>query len=116
VNYDVMLALTVQLPATLDGASPLQVSQANLAVQNVYLDSHNLTGDLVEAVAKTFGDGQYFHPADYALGNSLNQVTAAVNTALAQLSSVLGAAPKDGFSQIQCSLDPTTLVLTATIS
>ena len=54
----------------------------NIAVQNAYLDSHNLTGDIVESLAKAFGGSQYFHPADYALGSVGDEVTSDVNAAL----------------------------------
>ena len=116
VNYDVAFTLTIHLPSTLDGSTKLAVTELDPAILNVSLDSHNLTGDLVEAVAKTFGYGQYFHPANYGLGGSMNSVKATVNAALATLTTALGSAPKQGFTLVDFSLDPTTQILTATIS
>jgi hypothetical protein len=115
-NYDVTMSMTVDLPQSLDGNSTLRVKSIDVAVQNAYLDSHNLTGDIVESVAKAFGGSQYFHPADYALGDAGDAVTGAINSALSQLDGVLQAAPASGFTQIDFSLDPATLELTVTIS
>jgi hypothetical protein len=116
VNYDVTFTLTIDLPSTLDGSTPLRVTELDPAILNVSLDSHNLTGDLVEAVAKTFGYGQNFHPANYGLADSMKSVRAAVNAALSTLTTALGSAPKQGYTLVDFSLDPTTQVLTATIS
>ena len=115
-NYAVTLSMTVDLPQTLDGTSTLHVKSIDLAIQNAYLDSHNLTGDIIEALAKAFGGAQYFHPAEYALGNAGTQITSVVNSALSQLTGVLKAAPASGFTQLAFSLNPSTLELTVRLS
>ena len=115
-NYDVTMSMVVELPQSLDGNATLRVKSINLAIQNAYLDSHNLTGDIVESLAKAFGGSQYFHPADYALGSVGDEVTSEVNAALSSLDGALANAPASGFTQIAFSLDPSTLQLTVTIS
>jgi hypothetical protein len=114
VNFDIAASLTVQLPS-LDGRSTLRVKSATLAAQHTYIDSHNFTGDVIEVVAKAFGDGQYFHPADYALGD-MSGIVNAVNAGLSQLDGALATAPALGFTQLDFSLDPSTLDLTVTLS
>jgi hypothetical protein len=115
VYFDVHVSIAVQLPQTLDGMSMLRVTSATVDLQNVYIDSDNATGDLIEALAKAFGGSAYFHPAEYALGN-VGVVVDAVNSALSQLDGALKAAPALGFTQIDFGLDPSTLDLTVALS
>jgi hypothetical protein len=115
VYFDVHVSIVVQLPQALDGLAMLRVTSATVDLQNVYTDSDNATGDVVEALAKAFGGSTYFHPAEYTLGN-LGGVVDAINSALSQLDGALTTAPALGFTRIDFSLDPSTLDLTVTLS
>jgi hypothetical protein len=116
LNYDVSAALAIHLPQTLDGNTRLRVSDPSLVLSNVYLDSHNLTGDILEAAASWFGGAQYFQPATVALTPYLGQAVDDVNAALSPLDPLLQQAAQTGFTQIAESLDPVTLQLNITIS
>ena len=108
VDFDVDVALTISVPETLDGNSALKVTAASIDIRNAKVDSHNLTGDIVKGVAMLFGDGAYFHAADYgfsdesaALANTINQTLAAVNGPMQQ------AIVASGFTTLTSAVDPT---------
>jgi hypothetical protein len=116
LNYGVSAGLSINLPQTLDADTRLRISDPSLVLNDVYLDSHDLTADIIEAAASWFGGAQYFQPASIALTPYLSGAVNDVNAVLANLDPVLQQAAATGFTRIDVSLDGGTLDLKITLT
>ncbi len=116
LSYDVKAGLSINLPQTLDASTRLRISDPNLVINNVLLDSHNLTADIIKTTVSWFGGAQYFQPASIALTPYLSSAVNDANAALANLDAAFQQAAATGFTRIDVSLDPATLSLNITLT
>jgi hypothetical protein len=98
VKFNLMLTVTIPVPTQ---TAPLAVKSALGSISGAYVDSHNLSGDILKAFASVvafFGGPNFQAMVQNALNSQNIDLTSFVNTALGQLN--LGQVSTQGFSQL----------------
>jgi hypothetical protein len=113
VDFDVHFSLVVDVPTNLDATSAFKIDSASLEIRNAKVDSHNVTADIIKAVAMLFGQGQYFHAADYGFSADINSYVSTINQTLAALNGPMHQAIIAGdLTSLTTRIDPSGHVVT----